>query len=57
MDGQQRSEDDINSHIIINIIKANKTLQEKIKENANPPSNVINDWSYCFAILCCYTNR
>ena len=41
MDGQQRSEDDI-SHIIVNIIKANKTLQEKIKENA--PSNVINDW-------------
>ena len=28
-DAQQRSEDDI-SHIIVNIIKANKTLQEKI---------------------------
>ena len=27
-DSQQRSEDDI-SHIIVNIIKANKTLQEK----------------------------
>ena len=41
MDGQQRSEDDI-SHIIVNIIKANKTLQEKINENA--PANVIDDW-------------
>jgi DNA-directed RNA polymerase II subunit RPB1 len=41
-DSQQRSEDDI-SHIIVNIIKANKTLQEKIQTNAN--SNVINDWT------------
>ena len=41
-DSQQRSEDDI-SHIIVNIIKANKTLQEKIQTNAN--ANVINDWS------------
>jgi DNA-directed RNA polymerase II subunit RPB1 len=41
-DSQQRSEDDI-SHIIVNIIKANKTLQEKISQNAN--SNVIDDWS------------
>ena len=41
-DAQQRSEDDI-SHIIVNIIKANKTLQEKIDQNAN--ANVINDWS------------
>ena len=41
-DSQQRSEDDI-SHIIVNIIKANKTLQEKIQANANP--NVINDWT------------
>ena len=32
-DAQQRSEDDI-SHIIVNIIKANKTLQEKIDKNA-----------------------
>jgi DNA-directed RNA polymerase beta' subunit len=30
-DSQQRSEDDI-SHIIVNIIKANKTLQEKIQK-------------------------
>ncbi len=41
MDGQQRSEDDI-SHILVNIIKANKTLQEKIQENAS--SNIVDDW-------------
>ena len=33
-DSQQRSEDDI-THIIINIIKANKTLQEKLDQNSN----------------------
>ena len=41
-DSQQRSEDDI-SHIIVNIIKANKTLEEKI--NSNAAANVINDWA------------
>ena len=41
-DSQQRSEDDI-SHIIVNIIKANKTLQAKIQDNAN--EKVIEDWS------------
>ena len=41
-DSQQRSEDDI-SHILVNIIKANKTLQEKIDQNA--PANVIEDWA------------
>ena len=41
-DSQQRSEDDI-THIIVNIIKANKTLQEKIALNAN--SVVIDDWT------------
>ena len=41
-DSQQRSEDDL-THIIVNIIKANKTLQEKIEQNAN--SNVIDDWT------------
>ena len=41
-DAQQRSEDDI-SHIIVNIIKANNTLREKIQNGAN--SNVINDWA------------
>ena len=41
-DSQQRSEDDL-SHIIVNIIKTNKTLQEKIEANAN--SAVINDWT------------
>lgn len=41
-DSQQRSEDDI-SHIIVNIIKANKTLQDKIQANA--PANVLDDWA------------
>ena len=41
-DSQQRSEDDI-SHILCNIIKTNKTLEEKIKQDA--PENVINDWT------------
>jgi DNA-directed RNA polymerase II subunit RPB1 len=41
-DSQQRSEDDI-THIIVNILKANKTLQEKIQVNAS--ANVINDWT------------
>ena len=41
-DAQQRSEDDL-SHILVNIIKTNKTLQEKIQNNA--PTNVIDDWT------------
>ena len=41
-DAQQRSEDDL-SHILVNIIKTNKTLQEKIQNNA--PANVIDDWA------------
>ena len=41
-DSQQRSEDDI-THIIVSILKANKTLQEKIQVNAS--ANVIHDWS------------
>jgi DNA-directed RNA polymerase II subunit RPB1 len=40
-DAQQRSEDDL-SHILVNILKTNKTLQEKITSNA--PGNVIDDW-------------
>ena len=40
-DAQQRSEDDL-SHILVNIIKTNKTIQEKIQNNA--PENVINEW-------------
>ena len=40
-DAQQRSEDDL-SHILVNIIKTNNTLQEKIQNNA--PANVIDDW-------------
>ena len=41
-DSQQRSEDDI-SHIIVNIIKANKTLQAKI--DGNNAEKVIEDWT------------
>ena len=41
-DAQQRSEDDI-SHIIVNIIKANKTLTTKIQQIA--ASNVIEAWA------------
>jgi DNA-directed RNA polymerase beta' subunit len=40
-DAQQRSEDDL-SHILVNIIKTNKTIQDKIQNNA--PENVINEW-------------
>ena len=40
-DAQQRSEDDL-THILVNIVKTNKTLQEKIQNNA--PSNIIDDW-------------
>ena len=38
-DSQQRSEDDL-SHIIINIIKTNQTLKDKIEQNAS--SNIID---------------
>ena len=41
-DSQQRSEDDL-THIIINIIKANKTIQEKIDQNSS--NNIIDDWT------------
>ena len=41
-DAHQRSEDDI-SHILINIVKANKTLIDKIAQSAAP--NVIEDWT------------
>ena len=41
-DAQQRSEDDL-SHILVNIIKTNKTLQDKIQNNAQ--ANVIDDWT------------
>jgi DNA-directed RNA polymerase II subunit RPB1 len=41
-DAQQRSEDDL-SHILVNIIKTNKTLQDKLQNNA--PANVIDDWT------------
>jgi DNA-directed RNA polymerase II subunit RPB1 len=41
-DAQQRSEDDL-THILVNIIKTNRTLQEKIQNNAS--EEIINDWS------------
>ena len=41
-DAQQRSEDDL-THIYCNIIKTNKTLQEKIDNNA--AGNIIEDWA------------
>ncbi len=41
-DSQQRSEDDI-THILVNIIRANTTLRDKIKQNA--AANVIDDWT------------
>ena len=41
-DSQQKSEDDL-THILINIFKSNKTLQEKINNNA--PANIIDDWT------------
>ena len=41
-DAQQRSEDDI-SHIIIQILKANETLKEKIEKNAK--ESHIEDWT------------
>ena len=41
-DAQQRSEDDL-THIWVHIIKTNKTLLEKIQNNA--PENIINDWT------------
>ena len=41
-DSQQRSEDDL-THILVNIIKTNNTLQEKIANGS--PANVIDDWT------------
>ena len=43
-DAQQRSEDDI-THTIVNIIKTNKILEEKLKQTPPPPENVIDDWT------------
>lgn len=41
-DSQQRSEDDL-THIMVNIIKANQTLKDKINSNAKPA--IINEWT------------
>ena len=48
-DAQQRSEDDI-SHIIVNIIKANNTLSDKLKQNTT--SKVIDDWTTVLQYYC-----
>jgi DNA-directed RNA polymerase II subunit RPB1 len=48
-DAQQRSEDDL-SHIIVNIIKSNKTLDDKIKQNAS--TRVIEDWHTVLQYYC-----
>ena len=48
-DAQQRSEDDL-SHIIVNIIKSNKTLDDKIKQNATP--KVLEDWHTVLQYYC-----
>jgi DNA-directed RNA polymerase II subunit RPB1 len=49
MDGQQRSEDDL-THIIVNIVKANKTLQDKIRDGAQ--ANIIADWHTVLQYYC-----
>lgn len=41
-DSQQHSEDDL-THILVNIVKTNKILQEKIDKNS--PSEIIEDWT------------
>ena len=41
-DAQQRSEDDL-THILVNILKTNKTLQDKIDSGAQ--GHIINDWT------------
>ena len=55
-DAQQRSEDDL-THILINIIKRNKTLQEKIAANAS--QNSIDEWTMHlqYLIMCFIDNR
>ena len=49
-DSQQRSEDDI-SHIIVNIIKANKTLQDKIDTNASSKKLLMIGQRFCNIML------
>jgi DNA-directed RNA polymerase II subunit RPB1 len=48
-DAQQRSEDDI-THIMVNIVKYNKILQEKIQANA--PEKVIDDYTQVLQYYC-----
>jgi DNA-directed RNA polymerase II subunit RPB1 len=49
-DSQQRSEDDL-THILVNIVKTNKTIFDKIKSNAS--ENVIDDWTNVLTYYAC----
>jgi DNA-directed RNA polymerase II subunit RPB1 len=49
-DSQQRSEDDL-THILVNIVKTNKTIYDKIKSNAS--ENVIDDWTNVLTYYAC----
>ena len=55
-DAQQRSEDDL-THILVNILKTNKTIQDKIDAEANP--GVIDEWTMHLQYLigCFVDNR
>jgi DNA-directed RNA polymerase II subunit RPB1 len=48
-DAQQRSEDDL-THILVNIVKNNKILQDKIQANA--PEKAIEDYSLILQLYC-----
>ena len=48
-DAHQRSEDDL-THILINIVKHNKTLQDKIQANAS--EKVIDEWTQMLQVYC-----
>jgi DNA-directed RNA polymerase II subunit RPB1 len=49
-DSQQRSEDDL-THILVNIVKTNKTIFDKIRSNAS--ENVIDDWTNVLTYYAC----
>lgn len=49
-EGSQRSEDDL-THILVNIIKTNKTIFEKIRSNATETS--IDDWTSMLTFFAC----
>jgi DNA-directed RNA polymerase II subunit RPB1 len=49
-DSQQRSEDDL-THILVNIVKTNQTISDKIKNNVS--ENVIDDWVNVLTYYAC----